>query len=91
MGADFGEHGEGLGDVVAEGVAGVGAGGVGFVDFGGGAAGAVGGPGDGFEVADEFGAAGVDEESHVAEHVSEPGVDAINTVADGWIDLIDVN
>ncbi len=48
-----------MGDVVAEGVAGVGAGVVGFIEFGGNGAGVVGGPGDLFEILDEFAAVGL--------------------------------
>ncbi len=51
-------EGEGLGDVVAEGVGHVGAVAVGFVEFVGGGAGGVGGEADFFEIADEFFAAG---------------------------------
>ena len=75
-----------MGDVVAEGVGGVGAGAVGFVDVGGGGAGSVGLPGDLFEIFDEFAAAGIDVEADVVGMSAEAAVDAINAVADGRID-----
>jgi len=76
---------EGLGDVVAEGVGGVGAGAVGFVQVGAGLTGGIEGPGDFFEVADELAAFGIDEDGGLAEGVLEARIDTIYTVADGWI------
>ncbi len=84
--AGGGAQGEGLGDEVAEGVGEVGAAAVFFVEVAGGGAGGIGGPGDFFEVADEFFAGGVDEEAGFAQFVAEAGVDAIDTVADEGVD-----
>ena len=85
LGADEGLQGEGVGDVVAEGVGGVGAGGVGFIEFGGDGAGVVGGPGDLFEILDEFATVWIDEKVGVIEGVAEAAVDGIDAVADGWV------
>lgn len=74
-----------MSDVVAEGVATVSAGAVGFVDLGGGAAGGVEGPGDLFEIADEFAATRIDVEVVFAEGVAETAVDAVDAVANGGI------
>ncbi len=76
---------EGLGDEVTEGVVGVGAEAVGFFDFERGEAGGVEGPGDLFEVADEFLALGVDGEVGFAVVVAEAAVDAVDAVADGGL------
>jgi len=84
--AGEGFEGEGLGDEVAEGVGTVGAGAVGFVEVGGDCAGGIGGPGDLFEVLDEFAAFGVDEEAGFAVvGVAEAAVDAVDAVADGGV------
>ena len=74
-----------MGDVVAEGVGSVGAGGVGFVEFGGDCTGVIGGPGDLFEILDEFAAFGIDEEAGFFESVAEAAVDAVDAVADGRV------
>ena len=76
---------EGLGDVVAEGVGGVGAGAVGFVQVGAGLTGRIEGPGYLFEVTNELAAFRVDEDGGLAEGVLEARIDTIYTVADGWI------
>ena len=60
---------------------------VGFVEFVGGGAGRVGGEADFFEIADEFFAAGRDEELRVAEVVSEARVDAVDAVSDMRVDV----
>ncbi len=78
-------HGENLGDEVAEGVGGVGAAAVLFVEFACGGVVGIDGPGDFFEIADEFFATGIDEEAAVAVLVAEAGVDAVDTVADEWV------
>ncbi len=70
---------EGLGEIVAEGVACVGAGAVGFVDV-------VEGPGDVFEILNEFTASGVDEQVCFAELVAQTAIDAVDTVAHGGVD-----
>ncbi len=71
-----------MGDVVAESAACVSAGRVGFVDFGGDEAVMVELPTDLFEIADEFLAAGVNEEAALGEVIEEAGVYAIDAVAD---------
>jgi hypothetical protein len=66
----------------------VGTGGVGFVQFGGDLAIGIGGPGDAFEIANEFLAARVDEEAGFAGGVLKAAINAIYAVADGRIGRI---
>ena len=61
------------------------AGAVGFIEFGGGAAGGIKGPGDLFEILDEFAAARIDVEMVFVESVAETAVDAVDAVAYGGI------
>ena len=79
--AGFGPHGEGLGEEVAESVAGVGAEAVGLIEFGGGLAELVGAPADTFEVFDEFFALGVDKEAGVAGSAEQAAIDEVDAVA----------
>ncbi len=78
--ADEGLQGKNLGDVIAEGVACVGAGAVGFVEIGHDGASGVGGPGDLLEILDEFAAAGIDEEAILFDGVAQATVDAVDAI-----------
>ena len=61
--ADEGFEREGMRDIVAEGVACVGAGAVGLIELGHDGAGGIGGPDDLLQILDEFAAAGIDEKT----------------------------
>ena len=90
MGADGAAGWECLDDIVAEGVARMGAEAVGLVDFGGSGAGGIDGPGDLFEIFDELDAAGIDEQADVAGGVAKAAVDTSDAIAHERVGLGDV-
>ena len=73
-------EGENLGDVVAEGVGGVGAGRIALIDLG-----CAMRPGDLFEIANEFAATRVDEKVGFAEGVSKSSIDTVYAIANGGV------
>ena len=85
--AGQGLHGEGLGDVVAEGVGGVGAVFVGLLYFAGGGAEGVDRPSNVFEIFEEFGATGMDQETALLSLAAESRVDTVDAITNGGVDV----
>ncbi len=83
--ADFGPGHESLGEIVAEGVAQVGAHAVGLVEFSGGLAEGVGAPADALEISNQFFAFGIDVEAGFAGCILQAAVDDIDAIANAGV------
>ncbi len=83
--ADFGPGHEGLREIVAEGVAQVGAHAIGLVEFGGGLAEGVRAPADALEIGDQFFASRVDVQASFAGRILQAAVHDIDAIANAGV------